>query len=68
MGPIQERLQKLIKVTAAELAGPEGSEYMEDVKHTAEEVQSILRNMQMQQASNEDNVVKVSKEGDKNEL
>ncbi|BDA47165.1 probable Hsp70 nucleotide exchange factor FES1 [Coccomyxa sp. Obi] len=66
--PTQQRLQKLIQVITAELAGHEGSEYMEEVKRLAEEVQSTLRNIHMQQASNKDAGVEPSREGDKNEL
>ncbi|CAL8472371.1 g11914 [Coccomyxa elongata] len=66
--PTQQRLQKLIKGIEAELAGHEGSEYMEEVKRLTEEVQSMLRNMHMQQASNKDDGPKLSREGHEDEL
>lgn len=53
---------------ATNLAGQEGSEYMEELRHLAKEVHSTLRNMHMQQASNEDDGVQLSREGEKNEL
>ncbi len=64
----QQRLEKLIKGIAAELAGHDRSEYMEEVKRLAEEVQSMLRNMHMQQASNKDDGPELSREGHKDEL